>query len=197
MKQRYYYKALLAILLPVMLLCGCAGSGTEKTETGSSTQETGQASGTGEELSSAEVVFEGQDMEGNAVSSDLFSESRLTMINVWATYCSPCLNEMPELGELAQEYDPEEFQIIGIVSNVPEGADAEKIELVEVLIEQTGAAYPHLLLNESLNGGLLADVTAVPTTFFFDQEGKLLDTVVGAREKSVWKEMIDGLIGEK
>ncbi len=75
-----------------------------------------------------------------------------------------------------------------------EGADAEKIELVEVLIEQTFADYPHLLLNQSLNDGLLADVTAVPTTFFFDKEGKLLDTVVGAKGKSDRKEIIDGFL---
>ncbi len=193
MKNRYK-KRLLPCVMSAVLLCGCAGADTEKKESGSATQKMEKTSGTEEQDSSAEVVFEGRDMEGNLVTSDIFSESSLTMINVWATYCSPCLSEMPELGELAQEYDPEEFRIIGIVSNVPEGADEEKTELAEVLIEQTGADYPHLLLNQSLNDGLLSEVTAVPTTFFFDQEGKLLDTVVGAREKSDWKEMIDALL---
>lgn len=193
MKNRYK-KRLLPCVMSAVLLCGCAGADTEKKESGSDTQKMEKTSGTEEQDSSAEVVFEGRDMEGNLVTSDIFSESSLTMINVWATYCSPCLSEMPELGELAQEYDPEEFRIIGIVSNVPEGADEEKTELAEVLIEQTGADYPHLLLNQSLNDGLLSEVTAVPTTFFFDQEGKLLDTVVGAREKSDWKEMIDALL---
>ena len=135
-------------------------------------------------------------MEGNPVSSDIFSESKLTMVNVWATYCSPCLNEMPALGELAQEYDPGDFQIIGIVSNVQEGGDEDKIRLVEVLIGQTSADYPHLLVNQSLYDSLLADVTAVPTTFFFDQDGKLLDSVLGSREKSEWEEMIQGFLGE-
>lgn len=197
--KNQYKKMLLFGILSAVILCGCAGADKEKQENASTvqkTEETGSTSGSGGKDASADIVFEGQDMEGNQVSSDIFSKSALTMINVWATYCSPCLNEMPELGELAQEYDPEDFQIIGIVSNVPEGADEEKIELVEVLIEQTSADYPHLLLNQSLNDSLLAEVTAVPTTFFFNQEGKLLDTVVGAREKSDWKEMIDGLLEE-
>ena len=186
-----YKKLLLSYVMVVMLLCGCATAAEEKDSAAQGAEST---SDSGENSASAEILFEGKDMEGNPVSSDMFSESNITMINVWATYCSPCLSEMPELGELAQEYDAKELQIIGIVSNVPEGANDEKIKLVEVLIEQTGADYPHLLLNESLNGGLLADVTAVPMTFFFDQEGKLLDTIVGSREKSAWKEMIDGFL---
>jgi len=116
------------------------------------------------------------------------------MVNVWATYCNPCLSEMPGLGELAAEYDAEKFQIIGIVSDVLEGEDQE---LAESLIEETGADYTHLLLNESLYYALLTDVSAVPTTFFIDENGTVLDTVVGAMEKPAWEEMINGLLEEQ
>ncbi len=197
MMKKYYKKCLLSCILAVSLLCGCAG-GTDagESEEGAVRQDTESVSEQEEKDSSAVPDFEGNDMEGNAVTSEIFSGSRLTMVNVWATYCSPCLNEMPELGELAREYDKEDFQLIGIVSNVPEGADEEKLELVEVLIEQPEADYPHLLLNESLNDGLLSGVSAVPTTFFIGQDGKILDTVVGARDKAAWKEIIDGILKE-
>lgn len=195
--KKYYKKCLLSCILAVSLLCGCAG-GTDagKSEEGAAQKDTESVPDQGKKDASDAPDFAGNDMEGNAVTSEIFSESRLTMINVWATYCSPCLNEMPELGELAQEYDKEDFQLIGIVSNVPEGADEEKLELVEVLVEQTEADYPHLLLNESLNDGLLSGVSAVPTTFFVGQDGKILDTVVGARDKAAWKEIIDGILEE-
>lgn len=140
------------------------------------------------------ITFEARDMDGNTVTSDIFSQSRLTMVNVWATYCAPCLNEMPDLGELAQEYAPEDFQIIGIVSDVLEGSDEESMDYTARLISQTGAVYPHLLLNESLYYALLTDVMAVPTTFFFDQDGNLLETTVGSKDKASWKEDIDGLL---
>lgn len=193
--KKQYKKYLLPCILTAVLLCGCAGGSTEKKEEDAMGQDTQSTTDTEENGASAAADFEGTDMEGNAVTSEVFSKSKLTMINVWATYCSPCLNEMPELGELAQEYEQEDFQIIGIVSNVPEGADEEKLELVEVLIDQTSAQYPHLLPNNSMTDGLLADVSAVPTTFFINQEGKILDTVVGARDKAAWKEIIDGYIG--
>ena len=115
------------------------------------------------------------------------------MVNVWATYCNPCLREMPGLGELAAEYDGSEFQIIGIVSDVREGEDQA---LVESLVQQTGANYPHLLLNDSINNAFMGSVSGVPTTFFFDGEGMYLGGVVGSAEKSEWEELIHGLLEE-
>ena len=94
------------------------------------------------------------------------------------------------------EYEATDFQLIGIVSDVQEGAKESVIEKAESLIEQTNAAYPHLLLNESLYNALLTEVTAVPTTFFLDKEGRILDTVVGSMAKEDWKEIIDGLLEE-
>lgn len=140
------------------------------------------------------ISFEATDMDGNTVSAELFSQSELTMVNVWATYCDPCLREMPGLGELAGEYADDGFQIVGVISDVPEGSRQEALDLAAELIEQTGADYPHLLLSESLYYALLTDVTAVPTTFFIDREGTVLNTVVGAMEKSAWEEQIDGLL---
>ncbi|MCI8422674.1 MAG: TlpA family protein disulfide reductase [Lawsonibacter sp.] len=178
-------------LLSALLLSGCSKNSTD--EPAESDSSSGVSGGASSELSAEPVTFTGTDLEGNTVSSDLFSQSALTMVNVWATYCNPCLREMPALGELAEDYAPETFQIIGIVSDVLEGDDQS---LVEKLVQQTGAAYPHLLLNESLYYGLLLDVTAVPTTFFIDGNGAIVDTVIGAMEKSAWEEKINGLLEE-
>ena len=97
--KKYYKKCLLSCILAVSLLCGCAG-GTDagESEEGAARKNTESVSEQEEKDSSAVPDFEGNDMEGNAVTSEIFSESRLTMINVCATYCSPCLNDMPELG---------------------------------------------------------------------------------------------------
>jgi len=182
--------------ISAVLLCGCGTAGSEKGAGNDSVQESAQSSEETTETASSQTAFETVDLEGNEVSEAVFSESRLTMVNVWATYCNPCLSEMPGLGELAEEYAPEEFQIIGIISDVPEGSGQEMTQLAEDLIEQTGADYVHLLLNQSLYEALLTGVSAVPTTFFVDENGVVLDTVVGAREKSAWEEQIDALLEE-
>ena len=189
------YKTL-AFFLTAVLLSGCAQGGAQgQADTGTQQNAIQQETSVpvAEELGGTQS-FEAQDMDGNTVSSDIFGESKITMVNVWATYCNPCLSEMPELGELAQEYDAGEFRLIGIISDVPENADEAIMGLAKDLIEQTGASYTHLPINQSLYDALLEDVTAVPTTFFFDENGSLLETVVGAREKSAWKEKIDELL---
>lgn len=203
--KKGYKACVLAVFLLACALCGCTESGVGKTAKGEVAAgdkqqakgqwgETDEAQASGEGSQEAGVVFQGRDMEGNTVSSDILAQSKLTMINVWATYCGPCLNEMPDLGELAGEYDSADFQLIGIISDVVEDIDEEGMGLAKTLIAETGADYTHLLLNESLFRALLTEVTAVPTTFFLDKDGNLLDTVVGSRDKAEWKEKIDGLL---
>lgn len=203
MEKRKYGRKLLACILVAVMLCGCAdGMGKKGTENEEGSIEAGGEAQKGEDQESVEeppaepLVFEGQDMDGNAVTSDIFSQSKLTMINVWATYCNPCLREMPDLGELAGEYDTADFQLIGIVSDVQENGSEDKLEKAVSLVEKTGADYPHLLLNESLYSALVVNVSGVPTTFFVDENGVVLGAVVGSYEKSVWKEIIDGLLEE-
>lgn len=183
------------LILSITAAISLSGCGKETTEKSSASETTDSLSSETESVT-ARMAFAGIDMEGNEISEEIFSKSKLTMVNVWATYCNPCLSEMPGLGELAGAYSPEEFQLIGIISDVQEGAGAGERELAADLIAQTGADYPHLLLNESIYNALLADVTAVPTTFFVDENGEILDVVVGAMEKSEWEEAINGFLEE-
>ncbi len=198
MKKAYRKICFTGIVLAV-LLAGCGGeNGTDAADRGgdSSAQETAELLTEEDGSETSRIVFECQDMEGNTVSASVFTQSKLTMVNVWATYCNPCLSEMPGLGELAGEYEPDEFQIIGIISDVQEGGDAAALDNAAALIEQTGADYTHLLLNESVYYALLTDVAAVPTTFFVDENGVVMDTVIGAMEKSAWEEKINALLEE-
>ena len=178
--------SLSVFIILTVFLSGCTKDNTNIT--------TERVSAPEPEQSDLTINFEGTDIEGNVVTSEIFSQSKLTMVNVWATYCNPCLSEMPGLGELADEFDEEEFRIIGIISDVVEG---EEQELAEDLIERTQAGYTHLLLNESIYNALLTDVAAVPTTFFVDENGVILDTVVGAMKKSAWEEKINALLEEQ
>lgn len=207
--KRAYCKFIFIVILLAALLTGCGGGDREDTAEGGkaagdssvqveaeiSTEKDEKEALIQEEASGAsQIVFTCQDMDGNVVSETVFSEAKLTMINVWATYCNPCLSEMPGLGELAGEYEPGEFQIIGIISDVMEGADAETMDNATALVEMTGADYTHLLLNESVYYALLTDVTAVPTTFFVNENGEVVDTVIGAMEKTAWEEKINALL---
>ena len=189
-----YKRLVLTVILAAGFMSGCGEKGPAESTPVQSGQENPDTSSQEEEA--VPVVFEAMDLEGNEVSSDVFSETKLTMINVWGTFCGPCLREMPDLGELAGEYEPEEFRLIGIISDVQEGDTEEKISLAESLIEETGADFTHLLLNESLYLGLLTGVSGVPTTFFVDENGIVVYVVQGAKDKEMWQKIINGLLEE-
>lgn len=143
------------------------------------------------------VTFEAATTDGEVWNSDKFANSKLTMINVWATYCNPCLSEMPDLGELAAEYDSAQFQIVGVVSDVMADDSVKNIDYAKQLITETKANYPHLLLNESLYMSFVGAVSAVPTTFFVRQDGSMVGYLTGAMDKENWKTLIDDLLSKE
>lgn len=184
----------LILSMVLLVLGGCTGNSSELPAGTAPETEAADPSPEQEETAPIFITFEATDLDGNTVSQEVFSQSKLTMVNVWATYCNPCLQEMPGLGELAAEYDGAELQIIGIVSDVWEGEDQT---LVESLVQETGADYRHLLANDSIGQAILPSVSGVPTTFFFNEEGAYLGGVVGSAEKSAWEELINGLLDEQ
>lgn len=194
-------KVSVILLMIGIMLAGC---GSEEQITGDaewSQGSTEESSGESTEESTEEpapyiLTFEATTTDGEIITSDCLADSKLTMINVWATYCNPCLMEMPDLGEIAAAYDKSEFQILGIVSDVTTEDGQESVDYAKELIEETKANYPHLLLNESLYVNLVGGTSAVPTTFFVTQDGEVLGYVVGANTKEGWVELINQLLTE-
>lgn len=142
--------------------------------------------------------FEASDLEGNAVTQDLFAEHDLTMINIWATFCGPCISEMPELGALSEEYKDKGVQIVGLcidVAGVDGAVNESQLEEAKRIVEETGASYLHIIPGETLATSLMMQVQAVPTTVFVDKEGKQVGMgVMGARDKDTWSAMIQELL---
>lgn len=136
----------------------------------------------------ARGYFTTTDLYGNTVTQEIFAQSDLTVVNVWATYCGPCINEMPYLGELAEEYDSSKVQIVGIPTDV---YNQEYLDYALSLVNETGADYTHLLMSEELYNWGLTEIQYVPTTFFVNSEGEIIDTVVGSMSKEDWKTLID------
>ncbi len=141
------------------------------------------------------LTFTSETIEGEEITSDIFTASKLTMLNVWATYCNPCLKEMPDLGEIATEYDPSQFQMFGIVADVTTDAADNNITAARDLIKETKAdTYQHILLNQELYYNLVSASDSVPTTYFFNQQGELLGYLVGSQSKDTWISVIEQLL---
>ena len=60
------------------------------------------------------VSFSSKDMAGNAVTSDIFAKNKLTMVNIWGTFCPPCIREMPDLAKLNSANKSKGVEVVGI-----------------------------------------------------------------------------------
>ena len=116
------------------------------------------------------VAFETTDLDGNPISSkDLFAAGKVTMINLWATWCHACREELPELAEIAKEYEGKGCRIVGICLD----ADEEGIpEEAKEILKEAGVEYLNLVPPEGVEN--LLPTICYPTSFFFDSEGRLI-----------------------
>lgn len=123
--------------------------------------------------------FSTQDLAGNAVTEDIFAQKDFTVVNFWGTFCGPCINEMPELGEWAREM-PENVQIIGIVTDVMLGDETGADKALKIL-DKAQADFTNLLMDEALNAYCASVIVGVPTTILVNREGVIVgDQIVGA-----------------
>ena len=142
--------------------------------------------------------FTSEDLDGNPVDDSIFADYPVTMVNVWATFCSPCIDEMPDLGALAAEYAPKGLQIIGVVSDATDyqgGYNQEMVDLAREIVDITGANYLHLLPSADLMERKLGEIQAVPTTFFVDEHGaEIGEPLTGAHSADEWRSVLDYML---
>lgn len=138
-------------------------------------------------------AFSARDIQGNAVTEAVLAEAEVTMLNVWGTFCGPCLNEMPDLGALSSEYADKGLQIIGLVGDVRE--TDEDAAYVQEIVDKTGAHYRHLLPSADLQSQLLSKLMYYPTTIFYDKNGYMIDNlIIGSHSKSEWQVIFDRML---
>ena len=121
-----------------------------------------------EEYGAAWTGFTTVDMEGNPVDDSIFAQADLTVLNIWGTYCSPCVSEMPELAAWANEL-PENVQLLGLVVDSGSVTDIPH-DMAAKILESSGATFTNLLYNESLEPQL-SEIDGTPTTLFLDSQG--------------------------
>lgn len=142
-------------------------------------------------------AFSTQDLEGNSVDTSVFAASKLTLVNVWATYCPPCIDEIPDLAKLDKEI--EDFQVLGILidAGVKDAPDQANLDLGKQILSDSGVEYASVLPDEVLIDSFLTSVYAVPTSLFVDAKGqKVGDEIVGSMSYDDWKATIEQKLAE-
>ena len=141
--------------------------------------------------------FEGMDLEGNSVTSELFKENSVTVVNFWFSTCAPCIAELGELNALNEELRLKGGAVIGINADTI-GGDESMIMEARRILEKKGAMYQNIYFPvESEAGRLTYSITAFPTTVVVDRSGRIVgEPILGGINNEAQMKALQDLIDE-
>ncbi len=186
------------ILALCLCLTACGGGGAPASQpsesvvpptTAESTavpDDTSQTAGT--------VSFATVDLEGNPITSELFAESKLTVLNVWATWCPPCVAELPHLQEVSGLFVDKGVRIVGVMQDGVDEKFAVQDDIIKTgkeLLASANANYTVILPDDGLTEQLISTMQYFPTTFFIDANGQVIDVIIGANDVNGWSQKIN------
>ena len=152
-----------------------------------------------EEAASAKI-FQGKEyatVQGDTFSTADLKNTTVTAVNVWATTCHGCIEEMPALEAVSNSYDQSQFRIISIPDDVTDAdgnVKSAELETAKQIITEKGVTFPSLILDKESYSFIKANVSSTPTTFFVDSSGNIIDTRLGDNTYDGWKSDIDAIL---
>lgn len=179
-------KKLLAMSLTalLMLTAGCDEVASEQSEPVVAAR---QVQSTGKFPS-----FTAKTINDSSVSSEIFAHKQLTVLNIWGTFCPPCIAEMPELGRWAEEMS-EDVQLIGVVCDVRSDNDETTINAAKKILHEANANFINIIPSAELVE-YLSTVEAVPTTIFIDSEGNIVGEPIIGADVDAYKNFVESYL---
>ncbi len=139
-------------------------------------------------------TFETTDIDGNSYTESVFGDYDLTLVNAFTTWCSPCVNEMPELEQLYQELKEQGVGVVGMVMDTvgDDGkTDEEVVKKAQALKEKTGVTYPLLIPDAGMLNGRIQGLQSFPESFFVDKNGNIVsDAIMGSNTLQGWEDAV-------
>ena len=111
---------------------------------------------------------------------------KVVLLNFWATWCGPCLTEMPTFAEWQKHYGSKDFQVIGISMD-------DAAPRVISTVAKLKLNYPVLMGDEHL-GDAYGGILGLPTTFLIDRTGRIRARYQGAANLSNIRGDIESLL---
>lgn len=142
------------------------------------------------------------DLDENPVSGDIFSRNTLTMVNIWGSFCGPCISEMPLLQSLHTDYAAQGFAIVGLLGDAVDGngnRDADTIDLGKSILASSGVTYTNIAMSAELLYELEKHfpLEYYPTTIFVDSLGNIVgETIIGAVSEDEYRMQIEAALAQ-
>lgn len=98
-------------------------------------------------------------------------KGKVVLLDFWATWCGPCLQELPHLKKLHRKYEDKGFTVVGV------SMDHDGEEVVKPFVKENEIPYPILLAGDDGVEGY--PVRALPTAFLIDRQGRIVKNFIG------------------
>lgn len=144
---------------------------------------TNQGSGTNEEENPNKIMsidFTLKDFDGNEVSLSDY-RGKMVILNFWASWCPPCKTEMPDFDSVNRELT-EDDDVVILTVNLTNGYRGETEKVAKEFINKNGYTFPVLLDTEGIAAQIYG-ISSIPTTYFIDKEGYVVDGISGMVNK--------------
>lgn len=170
-------KFLAAILVAGLLLSGCGDSaGVDNAPNAA------QAS----PVAKTVPAFNAKTTDGTPVTNEIFATKKITVVNIWGTFCPPCIAEMPDLAAMSRTL-PADAQIIGLVCDAAD--NSPQVQKAQQILQKAGADFVNIVPDEQLIK-FLEGVEAVPTTVFVNSKGEVVGkAIIGANVEGYKREL--------
>jgi thiol-disulfide isomerase/thioredoxin len=126
-----------------------------------------------------------KDLSGKEVSLSDY-KNKIVLLNFWATWCPPCINEMPDLERIYQNYKDKDVQLLGMTVS-------SKLSQIPKLVKSTGVTYP-ILVNADDVVADYGGFNSIPQTFIIDQDGNIVKQITGGRDYDGFEREIKPLL---
>ena len=137
------------------------------------------------------LVFETLTLEGKEITAkELFQDHTVTIVNVWATWCKPCIEELDELSALHTRLQKDGCGVVGILWDGDRGQEEGL-----AIAREKGVSYPNLLPCEEME--FLSELKVFPTTFFVDSEGRPVAEAIEGAKIERYEQTVLTLLGKK
>ena len=115
-----------------------------------------------------------KDLDGNAYKLE-DKKGKVVLVNLWATWCGPCIAEMPHLREMQEKYQANGFEVIGLNTGDNDTGEAEPADKIRAFVAQKALNYPIGYADEKFFGEMvrLTRLAAIPQSILINREGKM------------------------
>jgi cytochrome c biogenesis protein CcmG/thiol:disulfide interchange protein DsbE len=167
----------MSVIVLSVILASCGGQ-REESQSGEAEAQSSaggavsqeQATGTGTDVGQMPPAFTLNDLSGNDVSLSDFA-GKVIILDLWATWCPPCRQEIPFLVSLYEEYKEQGLAVVGV------GLDRGGAEVLAPFVEANNVTYTILVGNEAVSRDY--GVSSIPMTLMIGRDGLVASREIG------------------